>query len=67
MNKLRVFDWLQIIVNISLVVGLILVGLQLRQSAEQARIQLLHAGWSDRQNNIRAVMGEEPAEVLAKS
>ena len=67
MNKLRVFDWLQIIANISLVVGLLLVGLQLRQSAELTRIQLLHAGWSDRQNNIRAVMGEEPAKVLAKS
>lgn len=59
--------WLQVSANIGIVLGLVLVGFQLRQNSELVRIQLLY------EESIRAVeletevVGERAAEVWAKS
>ena len=59
--------WLQIFSNIGILIGLVLVGLQMKQNSDLLRIQLLYEE-SDRYTNAeRILMGEEPAKVLAKS
>jgi uncharacterized protein (TIGR02246 family) len=58
---------LQIIANLGILAGLILVGVQLKQSSDLLKLQLLYEE-SQRSINIETlVMGENGAEVWAKS
>jgi len=59
--------WLMIIGNFGLLVGVILVALQLNQNSELTREQLNYAMWTDRMNLQLAMMGENPAIVMAKA
>jgi len=61
----RVIRWLQILGNIGVIGGLILVALQMRQNTEITRAQLAHDAWIANTSMTNAVMGEEPA--LTKS
>ncbi len=59
--------WLQVSANVGIVLGLILVGFQLKQNSELARIQLLYEE-SNRAIELETeVVGEQAAEVWAKS
>jgi hypothetical protein len=59
--------WLQVSANIGIVLGLVLVGFQLRQNSELVRIQLLYEE-SNRAIELETeVVGERAAEVWAKS
>ena len=67
MNFDRLNRWLQVSANIGIVLGLVLVGLQLRQNSELTRIQLLYEE-SNRAIELETeVVGEQAAEVWAKS
>lgn len=67
MNFEKVNKWLQVSANIGIVLGLVLVGLQLRQNSELARIQLLYQE-SERAIELETlVVGEQAADVWAKS
>lgn len=59
--------WLQVSANIGIVLGLVLVGLQLKQNSELARIQLLYEESNRAIELETAVVGEQAAEVWAKS
>lgn len=59
--------WLQVSANIGIVLGLVLVGFQLRQNSELARIQLLYEESSRAIELESEVVGERAAEVWAKS
>ena len=64
MNFEKVNKWLQVSANIGIVLVLVLVGLQLRQNSELARIQLLY------QESERAIELEtlvSPVEVWITS
>ena len=59
--------WLQVSANIGIVLGLVLVGFQLKQNSEIARVQLLYEE-SNRAIDLETeVVGELGAEVWAKS
>jgi uncharacterized protein (TIGR02246 family) len=59
--------WLQVSANIGIVLGLVLVGFQLKQNSELARIQLIYEE-SNRAIKLETeVVGEQAAEVWAKS
>ena len=60
-------NWLQVSANIGIVLGLVLVGVQLRQNSELARIQLLN---DESQRVVEfelELVGEHGASVWAKS
>lgn len=60
-------NWLQVSANIGIVAGLLLVGVQLKQNSDLLKTQLLYEE-SDRLINIETqVVGENAAEVWAKS
>lgn len=60
-------SWLQIAANLGIVVGLLLVGIQLKQNSDLLKIQLLYQE-SDRAMQLEALLvGENGAEVWAKS
>lgn len=59
--------WLQVSANIGIVLGLVLVGFQLKQNSELARIQLLYEESNRAIELETAVVGEQAAEVWAKS
>ena len=59
--------WLQVSANIGIVLGLVLVGIQLRQNSDLARIQLLYEESNRAIDLETAVVGEQSAAVWAKS
>lgn len=67
MNSSKLSDWLQIAANVGIIVGLLLVGIQLKQNSDLLRTQLLFEE-SGRQVQLESqVIGEVGAEVWAKS
>lgn len=67
MNFEKLNKWLQVSANIGIVLGLVLVGFQLKQNSELARIQLLYEE-SNRAIDLESqVVGEQAADVWAKS
>ena len=59
--------WFSIAANVGIVIGLILVGLQLRQNASLARIQILSDDISDERAAEMAMFGDAGAVAWAKS
>ena len=67
MNYGKLRDWLQVAANIGIVVGLLLVGVQLKQNSDLLKTQLLYEE-SHRAIGLEIqVVGENGAEVWAKS
>lgn len=60
-------DWVQIVANIGLIAGLILVGLQLKQNSDLLKTQLLYEESGRFISSEQAMYGEEPARTWAKS
>jgi len=63
----KVGDWLQIMANIGIVVGLLLVGVQMKQNSDLLKTQLLYEE-SQRAITLETlVVGENGADVWARS
>jgi len=60
-------SWLQIVANVGLIVGLILVGFQISQSNTIAMANLAAVSYQETSDRILAEMGENPASVWAKA
>ena len=60
-------SWLQVSANIGIVLGLVLVGVQLKQNSDLARIQMLNEETRRVIDYELEVVGEHGAEVWAKS
>ncbi len=63
----RVNRWLTLAANLGLLAGLILVALQLNQTSELARAQLINEGNTTASEVWAGLMGEDPAVAIAKS
>ena len=63
----RLNRWLALAANLGLLAGLILVALQLNQTSELARAQLINEGNLTASEVWAGLMGEDPAEAIAKS
>ena len=65
--KTAIFDWVQLIAGVAILVGLALVIFELKQSQDLAKLQLISSGFEMRSNQRIAIMGEEAAHVIQKS
>jgi len=66
-NHSKLSDWLQVAANVGIVIGLLLVGVQLKQNSDLLKTQLLYEE-SHRAIDLETqVVGENGAEVWAKS
>ena len=63
----KISHWLTIAGNLGLLAGIALVGVQIDQNSQIARVQLSVARWSDDLNLYLAMMGENPAASVAKA
>jgi hypothetical protein len=63
----RLNRWLALAANLGLLAGLIMVVLQLNQTSELARAQLINEGNITESQVWAGLMGEDPAEAIAKS
>ncbi|MDX1404551.1 MAG: hypothetical protein R3192_08435, partial [Woeseiaceae bacterium] len=63
----KVGGWLQVGANLGIILGLVLVGLQLKQNSDLLRIQLLYAESQSFINHERAMIGENGADAWARS
>jgi len=63
----RLNRWLALAANLGLLAGLIMVALQLNQTSELARAQLINEGNITESQVWAGLMGEDPAEAIAKS
>jgi len=60
-------DWLQLISNAAIIVGLVVVIFELKQSRDIARTHLIKADYVAIQSRLYALMGENAADVVAKA
>ena len=67
MDSNRFGSWLQIVGNIGLITGLVLVGIQINQSNKIAMANLVALSFQETSDRILAEMGENPTLVLAKA
>lgn len=67
MNRSKANDWLQIMANVGIVAGLLLVGVQLKQNADLLKTQLLYEESYRAIDLETKVIGDRGAEVWAKS
>ena len=67
MNLERLNQWLLLLSHLGILGGLILVGFQVRQDVEIAKVQLFSDVTSSRMDMMEAVLGENPAPVVVKS
>jgi hypothetical protein len=67
MDFSKLNSWLQVSANIGIVLGLVLVGVQLKQNTDLARIQMLNEETQRVVDYELEVVGERGAEVWAKS
>ena len=65
--KTETMNWVQIVSNFSLLIGMVLVAVQINQSSNIARAQLAHDAWLNSAGELYAVVGENPAATLAKA
>lgn len=64
-NKKR--DWLQIIANAGIIIGLILVGFEIKQNSDLMKAQLLYEESQRFVSYEMAMFGDNPAAVWAKA
>ena len=67
MNNSKLSNWLQIAANVGIVVGLLLVGVQLKQNSDLLKTQMLYDESRRAVDLESLVVGENGAEVWAKS
>lgn len=67
MNYGKVSDWLQVAANLGIVVGLVLVGVQLKQNSDLLKTQLLFEESRRAVDLETLVVGENGAETWARS
>jgi hypothetical protein len=67
MNNRKLSNWLQIAANVGIVVGLLLVGVQLKQNSDLLKTQMLYDESRRAVDLETLVVGENGAEVWAKS
>ena len=58
-------DWLQIISNAAIIVGLAVVIYELNQNRQHARAQMLQGDYAEILAHQHSLMGENPAEAIA--
>ena len=67
MDNSKLANWLQILANLGIVAGLILVGVQINQNTKIAEVDLVTRGYEQVQQYHLAMIGENPSRVLAKA
>lgn len=67
MGNSKLVNWLQVSANIGIVLGLVLVGLQIKQSSDLAKIELLYEESNRFVELETKIVGENAAAVWAKS
>ena len=60
-------DWIQVVATLAIVVSIILVLIELRQSREIAEAQLISDQYAIEAGLLHATLGETPAHALAKA
>lgn len=63
----RMVDWLQLAASLAVLIGLVLVVVELRQSRAIAEAEIINQSFEIGAANVSAVMGENAAAVLAKA
>ena len=67
MNSSKLGNWLQIVGNLGLLTGLVLVAFQIRQNSEITRTQLVHDSFLASQMMQLAFAGENPSKSWTKA
>ena len=67
MDADRVNRWLTLGANIGTLIGLILVGFEIKQNSTLVRAQVVDSNFSDQQTWALSQVGEDSATVWAKS
>lgn len=63
----KVGYWLQVGANIGILVGLILVGLQIKQNTDITRAEFTNQLWGSANQMALSLLGENPASTIAKA
>ncbi len=66
-NSTKLIGWFQIVANMAVLAGLILVAIQINQNTELVRYQLKHNNFVLSVEKENTILGENPARVWAKA
>lgn len=67
MTNNNLFNAIQIATGLAVVIGLIMVFVELRQAKSLSLAELTSEGYSEALADLRAIMGENPAPIIAKA
>lgn len=67
MDAGKLGNWLQVGANVGIILGLVLVGFQLKQNSDLLKVQLLYQESQSFISHERQMMGENPAAAWARS
>ena len=67
MDNRKIFDTVQLMTGIALLIGIALVVYELNLSKQLAFTELISEGFTESMDNHRTLMGENAAEVIARS
>ena len=67
MNNNNLINAIQMLTGIAVVIGLVMVFIELRQAKSLSLADITSEGYAEAIADFRAVMGENPAPILAKS
>ena len=66
MDATKLSNWIQIAATVGILVGIALVVMELRQAKSLAAAQSISEFFTDRGEDLRALMGEDPAQSILK-
>ncbi|MEM7365358.1 MAG: hypothetical protein AAF525_15155 [Pseudomonadota bacterium] len=67
MDNRKIFDMVQLMTGIALLIGIALVIYELNLSKQLAFSEMISEGFTESMDNYRTIMGENAAEVIARS
>lgn len=67
MNTEKITLWIQVLGGFAILVGLLLVVIELRQTKQLAKLQIVSDGWNAHMEDLRAQLGESFSETRAKA
>jgi len=67
MDSSRFGNWLQVIGNLGLIAGLVLVAVQINQNTELSRAQMISEGWLSAAEDLDARAAENPTSSIARA
>ena len=67
MNTNQLQAWLQLVSNVGVIIGLVLVAVQIKQNSDLASLELVASAMTQETDHINILLGENPTAVFVRA